>query len=186
MLQPYNAPVPQYLQHNSVDNCFYTSTSSDPFTSTNDIPKSAPGEPCNSGNGVESSRVQAHSREANSPVSSTLHGRKAGFIQEGEQFTPYSAYQHGSHLVQKNALLPFPKAGGHESGVKLDPEDPTRLIKDTYANEAFFYQNLGPKLDKTLKNSWDGWRPHYYGWKELPGRKVNDGLIFRVTFEKTN
>ena len=61
--------------------------------------------------------------------------------------------------------------------MKLDPEDPARLVKDTYAKEAFFYQNLAPKLDKTLDNLWDGWRPHYYGWEELPGSKVNDGLI---------
>ena len=186
MLHPYNAPVPQYSQPKSFENHFHTSTSSNLLTSTNDIPKSAHVEPCNSGNGEDSSRVQAHSRDAHSPVSSTLHDGKVRFIQEGEQSTPYSAHQHGSHLVENSALLPFPKAAGH-GDMKLDPEDPARLVKDTYAKEAFFYQNLAPKLDKTLENLWDGWRPHYYGWKELPGSKVNDGLILGVTSrEKTD
>ena len=174
MLHPYNAPVPQYSQPKSFEPDFHTPTSSNLLTSTNDIPKSAHVEPCNSGNGEDSSRVQTHSCDAHSPVSS-----------KGVQFTPNSAHQHGSHLVENNALLPFPKAAGH-GGMKLDPEDPARLVKDTYAKEAFFYQNLAPKLDKTLENLWDGWRPHYYGWKELPGSKVNDGLILGVTSEKTD
>ncbi|PLW46449.1 hypothetical protein PCANC_11128 [Puccinia coronata f. sp. avenae] len=106
---------------------------------------------------------------AKSLVSSNVYDGQVKFIPQGVEVKPCSVYKKDASQEESAEVFPFPIAGGHLGGIRLDPEDPSRLIKDTYRDEAFFYQNLAPELDNTLEKPWDGWRPHYYEWKKRDG-----------------
>ncbi|EFP88761.2 hypothetical protein PGT21_032030 [Puccinia graminis f. sp. tritici] len=127
-------------------------------------------QPCRNGADQNPSRVQRNIWDPQSPVSSDFAHKPAILSPEGVKIKHCSAYRDDS-LVNSNAVISLPQAGGHENGLKLYNNDPTKIIKDTYKLEVIFYEKLAPKLDNALDTHWDGWRAHYHGWEALAGEK---------------
>ncbi|KAH9467548.1 hypothetical protein MJO28_005964 [Puccinia striiformis f. sp. tritici] len=129
-------------------------------------------EPCISSTSQGTSSAQRANGGFNSPASLNLHDVPLKIVSESVKVEAASGLQE-DFLAHIKSCIPFPKAGGHAWGVRLYKDDPTKLVKDTYELEAFFYENLARQLDKTLAIPWEGWRPHYLGWRKLPGFRNN-------------
>ncbi|KAA1067607.1 hypothetical protein PGT21_011234 [Puccinia graminis f. sp. tritici] len=73
------------------------------------------------------------------------------------------------------------QAGGHQGRLGIYHNDPTRILKETYQDEADFYMHVAPKLDNLLEEPYRGsWKPSILNWEKSSMKKNGRDRAFIV------